>query len=80
LILGFIIRKLDVKIDIYYIFGRRKSGFFDVRKLDSSKVNKGSISYKKLSLKKFRKTFLIERRSCSPLTTEVESLRTAKIL
>ena len=32
----------------YFIFGRRKSGFFDIRTLDGTKVNKGSLSCKKL--------------------------------
>lgn len=34
----------------YYVFGRRLSGYFDIRKLDGTKVNNGSISYKKLKL------------------------------
>lgn len=46
----------------YHIFGRRKSGFFDIRTLSGEKVNNGSISYKKLKLIEFRKTLLIERR------------------
>ena len=46
----------------YFIFGRRSSGFFDIRKLDGTKVNKGSISYKKLGLKEKAKHYLIERR------------------
>ena len=32
----------------YFIFGRRASGYFDIRNLSGEKVNKGSISYKKL--------------------------------
>ena len=46
----------------YFIFGRRTSGFFDIRKLDGTKVNKGSISYRKLGLKEKAKHYLIERR------------------
>jgi len=46
----------------YFIFGRRKSGFFDIRTLDGEKVNKGSISCKKLKLLEISKGFLIERR------------------
>ncbi|MDM8533659.1 RNA-guided endonuclease IscB [Clostridiaceae bacterium HSG29] len=72
--------KVEFEKELYYIFGRRKSGFFDIRKLDGTKVNKGSISYKKLLLRGFRETLLIERRNCSLLTTEVASLRTAKLL
>ena len=48
---------------LYYIFGRRSSGAFDIRTLDGEKVNKGSINCKYLQLINFRKTWLIERRS-----------------
>ena len=47
----------------YYVFGRRTSGYFDIRKLDGTKVNKGSISYKKLKLINTQKTILTERRN-----------------
>lgn len=47
---------------LYFVFGRRNSGFFDIRTLDGAKVNKGSISYKFLRLVERRKTILIERR------------------
>lgn len=46
----------------YFIFGRRSSGFFDIRDLDGNKVNKGSINFKKLKLLQTRKTLLTERR------------------
>ena len=46
----------------YFIFGRRATGYFDIRNLFGDKVNKGSISYKKLDLLETRKTILIERR------------------
>ena len=46
----------------YFVFGRRKTGYFDIRDLDGHKVNKGSISYKKLEFIEPRKTVLIERR------------------
>lgn len=46
----------------YFIFGRRASGFFDIRDLQGNKVNKGSISYKKLKLLETRKYYLTERR------------------
>ena len=50
----------------YFIFGRRKTGFFDIRTLDGKKVNKGSLSYKKLKLLEKRKNYLTERRKdCS---------------
>lgn len=54
--------KVEYDKGLYYIFGRRNSGQFDIRKLDGTKVNKGSIGYKKLTLREFRKTLLIERR------------------
>lgn len=47
----------------YFIFGRRKSGFFDIRTLSGEKVNKGSISVKKLTFVDTRKNYLIERRT-----------------
>lgn len=46
----------------YFIFGRRKSGFFDIRDLSGNKVNKGSISYKKISFIEPRSYYLTERR------------------
>ena len=47
----------------YFIFGRRVSGYFDIRDLDGNKVNSGSISYKKLKLIETSKTILTERRA-----------------
>ena len=47
----------------YYVFARRTSGYFDIRKLDGTKVNNGSISYKKLKLINTQKTILTERRN-----------------
>ncbi len=46
----------------YFIFGRRSSGQFDIRDLSGNKVNKGSISCKKLEFIEPRKTVLVERR------------------
>ena len=45
----------------YFIFGRRKSGYFDIRDLNGEKINKGSISYKKLRLVETRRSYLTER-------------------
>ncbi len=45
-----------------FIFGRRTSGYFDVRKLDGTKVSAG-VSYKKLTLLEPSKYYLTERRS-----------------
>lgn len=47
----------------YFIFGRRTSGFFDIRNLSGDKVTKGSISFKKLELVETKKYYLMERRS-----------------
>ena len=52
----------------YFIFGRRSNGFFDIRNLQGEKVNKGSISYKKLKLLETRKKYLTERRTAIPPT------------
>lgn len=46
----------------YFIFGRRASGFFDIRTLDGEKVHNGSVSYEKLKLLETRKSYLTERR------------------
>ena len=46
----------------YFIFGRRSAGQFDIRDLSWNKVNKGSISCKKLEFIEPRKNVLIERR------------------
>ena len=46
----------------YFIFGRRKSGYFDIRDLNGEKINKGSISYKKLRLVEKKKYYLTKRR------------------
>lgn len=46
----------------YFVFGRRISGFFDIRNLRGDKVNKGSISYKKLKYLYTPNSYLTERR------------------
>ena len=61
----------------YFIFGRRKTGYFDIRTLSGDKVNKGSISYKKLKLLEHVNGYLIERRSCFSLMTKATSIQTA---
>lgn len=50
------------KGNIYTIFGRRNNGFFDIRTLDGIKVNKGSVSCKKLKLIQPNSNYLIEFR------------------
>ena len=47
----------------YFIFGRRATGYFDIRTLDGTKVNKGSISYKKLRIQDTAKAYLKEARA-----------------
>ena len=61
----------------YFVFGRRKTGYFDIRDLSGGKVNKGSVSWKKLRMLEHCKGYIVERRSCFPLMTEVTSLQTA---
>lgn len=46
-----------------FIFGRRSSGSFDIRKL-TGEVISHSVSYKKLKLVEYRKSLLIEREVC----------------
>lgn len=48
-----------------FIFGRRASGSFDIRKLDGTKLS-ASVSYKKLKLLEKRKSYLTERRKIVP--------------
>lgn len=45
-----------------FIFGRRSSGYFDIRKLDGTIIHR-SASYKKLELLESRKSYLKEERS-----------------
>ena len=44
-----------------FIFGRRSSGYFDIRKLDGTRISAG-ISCKKLRLLEKRRTYLTEKR------------------
>lgn len=53
---------VEYQKELYYIFSRRNSGYFDIRKLDGTKVNKGSINCKHLRLIDTRKSILIEKR------------------
>ena len=55
--------KVQYKDSMYFVFGRRSSGFFDIRSLDGTKVNKGSISCKKLKLIETKSYYLMERRA-----------------
>ena len=68
---------VEYKKQQYTVFGRRLSGFFDIRTLNGEKVNKGSINYKKLKLLARQTGFIIEQRkeNALPLMTKVTSLR-----
>ena len=55
--------KIQYQDKLYYIFGRRNSGFFDIRTLDGTKVNKGSVNCKSFKLIERRKSLLTERRT-----------------
>jgi hypothetical protein len=57
-----------------FIFGRRSSGYFDLRKLDGTVIHR-SASYKKLELIQQRKSLLIERREALPPMTKVTGFR-----
>lgn len=58
---------------VYYVFGRRKSGFMDIRTLAGRKINKGSISSKKLKFVSTSKGTLVERRKAIPLADKSAS-------
>lgn len=53
---------VEYQKELYYIFGRRSNGSFDIRRLDGTKVNKGSINCKYLRLIDKRKSILTEKR------------------
>ena len=61
--------KVKYQKNYYYIFGRRNSGFFDIRELDGTKVNKGSLNCKSLQLVEKRKSILCERREGNSSTS-----------
>ena len=48
--------------ELYYVYGRRTTGYFAIRKLDGTKVNKGSINCKYLRLVATRKSIITEMR------------------
>ena len=54
--------KVEYQGKEYFIFGRRKSGYFDIRNLKGEKVNKGAVSYKKLKYLEKGNGLIIERR------------------
>ena len=52
---------------ICFIFGRRSSGYFDIRKLNGEVISR-SVSWKKLKILETRKSLLMERRALPPIT------------
>lgn len=56
--------KVKCNGEIGFIFGRRASGSFDIRKLDGTKISAG-ISYKKLTLISKRRSLICERREAA---------------
>lgn len=53
--------KVEYDRQVGFIFGRRSSGYFDIRKLNGEVIHR-SVSCKKLKLLNTRKTLLLERR------------------
>ena len=64
---------VEYQDNLYFVFGRRQSGFMDIRTLDGTKVNKGSISNKKIKYINSNKGLLIERRKAIPLVDKSTS-------
>ena len=65
--------KVLYKKQTCFIFGRRSSGYFDLRLFDGTKISASAL-VKDIKLIDMRKGFLIERRSRFPLTTKVASI------
>ena len=59
--------KVEFGGQICFIFARRNSGYFDIRKLNGEVISR-SASWKKLKLLETRKSLLIERRTLPPIT------------
>ena len=57
----------------YFVFGRRTSGFMDIRMLDGKKVNNGSVSNKRLKFVSTSKGMLVERKKAIPLADQSAS-------
>lgn len=55
---------------VCFVFGRRSSGYFDLRTLDGTKIH-ASASYKQLTIIQRASTCLVERRCAIPPTTEL---------
>ena len=59
--------KVEFEGQICFIFARRSSGYFDIRKLNGEVISR-SASWKKLKLLETRKSLLMERRALLPIT------------
>lgn len=59
--------KIEFEGQICFIFGRRSSGYFDIRKLNGEVISR-SVSWKKLKILETRKSLLKERRALPPIT------------
>ena len=59
--------KIEFEGQICFIFGRRSSGYFDIRKLNGEVISR-SVSWKKLKILETRKSLLMERRALPPTT------------
>ena len=59
--------KVEFEGQICFIFARRNSGYFDIRKLNGEVIHR-SASWKKLKLLETRKSLLMERRALPPIT------------
>lgn len=59
--------KVEFEGQICFIFARRSSGYFDIRKLNGEVIHR-SASWKKLKLLETRKSLLTERRTLPPIT------------
>ena len=59
--------KVEFGGQICFIFARRNSGYFDIRKLNGEVISR-SVSWKKLKLLETRKSLLTERRALPPIT------------
>ena len=68
-VLGFrLFDKVRLGKEECFMYGRRSSGYFDVRKLDGTRVH-NAISFRKLKLIEPRKRYLTERRQAAFLST-----------
>ena len=48
---------------IYHVFGRRTTGYFDIRDVEGNKVKKGAVSHKQLTLLKHSGAYIINKQS-----------------